>query len=585
MTRLPFRIAACGGALAACAAVAVARSGDNAGTSYSGTSLSATVVMLAAALALFGAAVLARTPVVASLAVAAGVCWLAPIPAAWPAGPPVMRATAVIAAALSFPLLAHLGLSAPSGRLHGRVTRAVIAGAYAWAAFVALALALARDPFYDPHCWADCDGNVFLVRSWPGLSDALVNSRPWTELAFGVAVAAVALPRLARGRRRERLAGAAGAAVGVVAILHGLALVSVPFEDPLDPTLRKIFFAACSATILVALAVVAPRVQVELRRRAIGRVVAALDEAPAPEELERRLGWALRDPTLRIVFRFPELGRSVDAAGAECDPPVPRAGRAVTPLARRGEVVAWVAHDAAVADAVEPALTPAVRVSVDNARLRAGLLAQMRDLREARRRVVGDGDEERRRLERDLHDAVQQQLLALGTELRLGAGVARTVGDVTAAEALERGVAETAAVLEEVRSIAHGIYPAILTDAGLAPAVASLADVAALPVDIVRVPERRYTASVEAAAYQVVLEGIENAASYTDATVVTVEVSEADGRLVVRVRDDGHGGAEVTEAGGLAELVDRVGAIDGTMTIESTAAIGTTISAVIPCAS
>jgi signal transduction histidine kinase len=484
----------------------------------------------------------------------------------------------------TFPLLAHLALAAPAGRLARRTARPVIAAVYAWAVFTALVLALVRDPFYDPSCWSDCDGNAFLVHSWPPVSDALVDARPWVQLALGVAVAALALRRLARPGPLARAWGLAAAAVGAVAVLHALRLLSTSFEDPMDTAFRRIFFAACGAAVLVALALTAPRAQILLRRRAVRNVVTALDEAPAPHELERELGAALDDPTLRIVVRLAALGRCVDSSGADCDAPIDAEGRAVTPLARRGEIVAWIEHDPAVTEAVEPALTAAVRLSVDNARLRAELLAQVRDLREARRRIVADGDDERRRLERDLHDGVQQQLLALGADLRAGASVARAAGDA-AAGAFEDAVARTAAVLEEVRSVAHGIYPAILTDAGVGAAVASLADVAALPVETVRLPEGRYAAPVEAAAYRVVAEGIENAVSYSGASVVAVEVSEAAGTLVVRVHDDGRGGAVVREAGGLAELVDRVGAIDGTMSIASAAGTGTTISAVIPCGS
>jgi signal transduction histidine kinase len=571
------------GALVACAGVVVARWGDNAATTYAGTSWAAALAMLAAALALFAASALARARRAAALALAAGICWLAPIAAAWPSAPGVPRAIATIAAAFTFPLLVHLALGAPDARLEGRTAGGVVAAAYGWAAFAAVTLALVRDPFYDPHCWSDCDGNALLVRSSPGLSDALVEARPWVQLLLGAAVAALGVRRLARPVLASRLSGGAALGVGVVAILHARRVLEVPFEDPLDPTLRGLFFAACAASVLVAAALVAPLAQALLRRRAVRQVVAALDAAPAPDELEQRLGEALRDPTLRIVFRLPEVGRTVDATGAACEPPASRPRRAVTPLARCGELVAWVEHDAGVAGSVEPALTPAVRLSVDNARLRAGLLAQMRDLRDARRRIVADGDDERRRLERDLHDGVQQQLLALGAELRVAAAAARASGHA-AERALDRAVGETAAVLEEVRVVAHGIYPAILTDAGLAPGIASLADVAALPVEIVGAPDRRYSAPVEAAAYRVVAEGIENAVSYSGARVVEVEVGETGGALHVRVHDDGRGGARVTQLGGLAELVDRVGAIDGTVSIES-GAEGTAIGAVIPCGS
>jgi signal transduction histidine kinase len=313
-------------------------------------------------------------------------------------------------------------------------------------------------------------------------------------------------------------------------------------------------------------------------------VIVGLGEAPAPDELERTLAEALGDPTLHIVFALPEGGRFVYATGASCDRPAALPWRTLTRLDRGGEPVAWIEHDSAIDEAIEPALTPALRLSLDNARLRAALLAQIRELRNAQRKVVLDGDDERRRLERDLHDGVQQQLLALGAELHVAARVACTSSDVCAGQ-LNAAVDETTTLLEEVRVLAHGIYPAILTDGGLAPAVASLADVARLPVEIARAPTRRYAPSVETAAYHVVAESVENALLHSNASSVEVALDEQDGALVVLIHDDGHGGAAVQRVGGLVELVDRVGAIDGTLSVASPAGRGTTISAVIPCAS
>jgi signal transduction histidine kinase len=571
------------GAVAAVAAVAVARSGDNAQTTHAGTTWAASLATLAAAVSLFGTIPLAR-PRVGVLLLGAGWASLAPIVTGWPSGPPSLRAAATIAAAFLLPLLAHIALAAPSGRLEGWIARVVPAAAYAWTALTAVVLALVRDPFYDLGCWADCDGNAFLVRSWPALADPILAARPWAQLALGAAVTALAIRQLRSPGVAVRLSGLAAAAVGAAAILHALALLRIPPEDPVDPTYRRIFLATCLAAVLAALAAAAPRLETALRRRAVSRVVAALDEAPAPDALERTLGEALGDAALRVVFHLPELDRYVDAVGVACAIPAPTVARAVTPLARRGEIVAWIDHSAAVGAGVEPALTSAVRLAIDNARLRAGLLAQLRDLRGSRSQIVRDGDDERRRLERDLHDGVQQQVLALAAELRAGAGIARRVGD-RAAAVLDAGLDQTAAVLEEVRTLAHGVYPAILTDGGLAPAVASLADIAALPVRIVRAPAGRFPVQVETAAYHVVAESIDNAVAHSDATFVAVDIGEDDGAVVVEVNDDGGGGAFVSEAGGLVELGDRIGALDGTVSVASGAQSGTTVRAVIPCGS
>ena len=581
VTRLLPMSATVVGVIAASLAIVVARSGDNAETTYAGTTWAASAATFIAALALFGGVLVVRSRTIAALAFAAGVCWLAPVAVGWLSGPPTLRAAATIAQAFTLVLLAHLALAA-TAQLERRAARAVVVAAYVWAALSSVLLALVRDPFYDPRCWADCDGNAFLLRSWRGLADALVAASPWAEIVLGVAVAALGAGQLRRSTGIRRLSALGATAVGTVAILHAIGLLTAPREDPLDPALRPVFFAAAATAVLVAVSLATPWLEIVLRRRAVARVVAALDEASAPDELQRTLATALGDRELRLAFSLPE-GGCVDAAGSDCARPVPELGRVVTPLVRDGQPVAWVDHDAAVGDAIESSLTPAVRLAIDTARLRLGLAAQLRELRIARRRIVGDGDDERRRLERDLHDGVQQQLLALAAELRAGARLAHVNGHATAS-VLEAGVRETGALLDVVRDVAHGIYPAILTDAGLGPAIASLADVAGLPVRIACAPTRRYASSVEATAYRIVAEGIDNAVSHSDAMFVAVAVSDADGSLVVDVHDDGHGGADVRAVGGLAELVDRVGAIDGTFTVESSAA-GTTIRAVIPCAS
>jgi signal transduction histidine kinase len=581
MMRLGVTFAAGVGAASAFVAAGLAQSGGNAGLTYAGTTWPATLALVVAAVGLFAAAPVARTPFLGVLALCAGTCWLAPIWAAWQGGPPAIRATSTLAAAFALPVVAHLALAAPAGRLDSGLGRAVVAVAYAWSALAAVTLALFRDPFYDPSCWSDCDGNAFLLVSKPGLSSQIEHLRPWVELGLGIAVVAFGIVALRRAGAAGRVSGLAASAVGAVAALHAVRVLGTPFEDPLDPEFRAVFIGGCAAVVLVSVAVATTRVLLPLRRRIL---LAALDETLPPLEVERRLRSALDDPTLRIVFPLPELGRSVDASG-EATPVPPASGdRAVTPLARRGDTVAWIEHASRVADAVEPALTSAVRLAVDNARLRAGLLAQVRDLRAARRRIVSDGDDERRRLERDLHDGVQQVLLALAGEVGAAAALARAADD-PAAGALEDAVVRTASLLEEVRDVAHGIYPAILTDAGLAPAVASLADVAALPVSLGHLSADRFPPAVEAAAYQVVAEGIANAAAHSAASVVDVEIIRLDGTLVVRVRDDGHGGASLEPVGGLAELVDRVGAIDGTVSVESNPASGTTVGAVIPCVS
>jgi PAS domain S-box-containing protein len=204
------------------------------------------------------------------------------------------------------------------------------------------------------------------------------------------------------------------------------------------------------------------------------------------------------------------------------------------------------------------------------------------ELRRSRARIVEAGDAERRRLERNLHDGAQQRLVSLSLSLRLAQ--ARLTSDPAAASELLTGAgAELAQALEELRELARGIHPAVLTDRGLGPALESLADRAPLPVELDQVPRERLPASVEAAAFYVVAEALTNIAKYADATSVRVSVARFDGQAVVEVADDGRGGADPAQGTGLRGLVDRVEALNGRLDVESPMGRGTRVRAEIPC--
>jgi signal transduction histidine kinase len=230
----------------------------------------------------------------------------------------------------------------------------------------------------------------------------------------------------------------------------------------------------------------------------------------------------------------------------------------VTPLVRSGQEVAVVVHDAsgtAIAE-LRRAAGPAARLAVDNERLRAELLLRLEELRASRARLVETGDSERQALERDLHDGAQHRLLALGHDVRR---VREAAGDrddrLTAALlAAERGVQ---AAVADLRAVARGLYPAVLTADGLEGALWSLSDSAPVPFDVHTVPGGRYPEQVERTVYAVAVEALE-AARRRDpdgADGVRMEVREAGGRLVVRV--DGAVGAPAVT------VVDRVGALGG----------------------
>ena len=201
------------------------------------------------------------------------------------------------------------------------------------------------------------------------------------------------------------------------------------------------------------------------------------------------------------------------------------------------------------------------------------------DLKASRQRLVAAQDAERRRLERNIHDGAQQRLLSLSMALGL---VRERAGDPSLCEELDKVAAGLGETLNELRELARGMYPAILTDAGLGPAIESLAYRASVPARIESVPAKRLSAPVEATAYFVVSEALANIAKHSKATHATIDARLQDGHLVVEVADDGVGGADTSAGSGLIGLTDRVSALEGSLRVHSPAGEGTRIVAEIP---
>jgi signal transduction histidine kinase len=211
-------------------------------------------------------------------------------------------------------------------------------------------------------------------------------------------------------------------------------------------------------------------------------------------------------------------------------------------------------------------------------KLDAELQARLEELRASRARIVEAGDAERRRLERDLHDGAQARLVALAVLLR----AARNRADGELVGMLDRALEELQTSLSELRELARGIHPAVLTDRGLEPAIQALASRAPVPVTVQADADERLPGPVESAAYFVVSEALTNVAKYAQATSATVAVRRENGHLVVEVTDDGIGGADAAHGSGLRGLADRVAALDGSLSLESPAGRGTRVHAEIP---
>ena len=214
-------------------------------------------------------------------------------------------------------------------------------------------------------------------------------------------------------------------------------------------------------------------------------------------------------------------------------------------------------------------------------RLNAELCARLEELAASRARIVTAGDVERRRLERNLHDGAQQRLVALSLSLRIA--LAKLDADPAGARAVLADAGdELALALAELRELARGLHPAVLSDRGLRAAVEMLAGRAPVPVEIADIPDERLPAPVEAAAYYLIAEALTNVAKYADASTARIRVAARAGSVFVEVSDDGVGGADATAGSGLRGLADRVEALGGSLEVVSPAGAGTALLAEIP---
>jgi signal transduction histidine kinase len=509
------------------------------------------------------------------LLTAAGVAWFLP---EWGANPQAGTALGFTVGLVGFvacvPLVGHAALAYPTGRLRSRLALVVVTVSYAGAL---LLLGLLPAMVFDPKATGCvlCPRNLVLTDGDVGLFDAF--SRYGLRIGIGwlAALGALLVWRLVRSSR----AGATLVVLVLVPATAYLGLVAWDFQHSLargilsnDPFDRRLWRYEAAALTAFALAVGWGLLRERRARAMLARLVVELGQMPKPGAVRDALRQALGDPGLELAYSRPEAGGYVDADGRQIELD-PGPDRAVTPLMRGDAPVAALVHDSRLVDQLGllQEVLGAARIAVENEQLQAEVRAQLEELRASRARIVETGDAERRRLERDLHDGAQQSLLALSYDLRLVR--AEAGGDPEVGTLLASAADEAQTALGELRELAHGIYPAILAEAGLVAALTTLADEAQLPVELREVTTERYPAPVETAAYLTAAEAIDDAARRT-ATVASVDVRREGMQLVVTVADDG---AALRSA--LVHLSDRIGALGGSLEVDAN-----TLRAVIPCA-
>ncbi len=341
------------------------------------------------------------------------------------------------------------------------------------------------------------------------------------------------------------------------------------------------------AVALIVLAAAAAVVSIAVQDgvgRLLGKLAQALlrseaaGEGPVREMLAERLG----DRSLNIAYWLPDRQIFVDERGHQVDLPASGSGRAWTAVEREGNRVAAIVHDAELDATPElvHAAAAASALAIDNERLKADLRARLEELRHSRRRIVEAADDARRQIERDLHDGAQQQLVSLALDLRLLR--ARLKHEPEVADTVQELADKLAVALAELRELARGIHPAVLSDHGLAAAIHVLVERTPLDVECDLAFEGRLAPPVEAAAYFVAAEGLTNVIKYANATSAKVSVRKRTREIEVVVSDDGIGGARIDAGSGLRGLSDRLAALEGELSVDSPLGEGTRLTGRIP---
>jgi signal transduction histidine kinase len=318
---------------------------------------------------------------------------------------------------------------------------------------------------------------------------------------------------------------------------------------------------------------------------ALKKIVGRLGEEADAVRLRAVVADALDDPTLELAFEVNRgSGFFVDSRGDPIDATSPVAGRSATPLRRHGETVAYIQHDAALE--TDPELVMAaghsVLLALESGRLESELRSKTEELRRSSGRIVAAGEAERRKIERDLHDGAQQRLTAIQIKLEL----LRERSDAHAlASELDEIVDDANAAVEDLRSLAHGIYPTVLLERGLADGVRSLARTLPIEVDVVDRGIERCSPPIEGTVYFCLLEAIQNTMKHAGPGArATVTLDRIEDDVLFEVADDGPGFRPEDASGGigLTSMRDRVGAVGGEIEIVSSAGVGTAVRGTVP---
>jgi signal transduction histidine kinase len=474
---------------------------------------------------------------------------------------------------IPFAVFMQVFLAFPTGDLRSRGERLLVGTTYAVASLNVVVLMLGG---FDP-------GNAFAVIDAPKLATEIVRfQRIVVAVLFLIAFVVMVTRRGVAGRPLPTPVRVLVSFFSLAFVLGAILLLSLALEIPLDAflTIQRTMFVVVGAAPFVFLVAV---LDARLARSAVGDLLVELRSEPAPTDLREPLARALRDPTVSLAYWLPQYDAWADQDGRPVTLPRADEARSVTLIDGDGGHLAALVHDPSLDE--EPQLLQAVGaaagIALENGRLQVELKAKLQELEGSRARVIEAGQQERKRLERNLHDGAQQRLVALSLDLRMYA--AKLVDDPAAQSQIEAARKEIAVSLEELRAIAHGLHPAVVTGHGLGVALQSLAARSAVQVKLNVAIDDRLDESIEVAAYYVVSESLANIGKHAKAKTVTIDVTREGDELVVEVIDDGIGGADSERGTGIRGLADRVEACGGRLRVWTPTGGGTRVRAEMPC--
>jgi signal transduction histidine kinase len=550
----------------------------------------ASLVGVAAAFMGLGLLTWARRPAnrVGPLLVAIGIAWL--IPPLRYSSDSAPWTVALVLPTLHQALLVHLVFAYPTGRISSRLEQSVVGLVYVVAIAGPLAVAMTqRDP--GSLGFAGAPRNLVLVSTdvelWRTIREWL--SYIQDALAILILLAVVRRTVVATGPARRSFAPLLfGGIVAVLLFTTGYDILG--YASPFLPVAVQDWrglgrWVVVASYAFVPFAFSFGLLRARLAHSAVADLVADLGDSPSAQMLADGLVRALGDPSLRLIVWSEEERRFVDLQGEPVEPPAENAERAITILEQNGRRVGALVYDAALLS--DPGLMDAAsavaRLALEHERLEGELRAQLAEVQASRVRIVDAGTAERRQLERNLHDGAQQHLLRLSLLVQVARRGLRSTEDAGVAATLSEAAAAAKDALAEIRTLAHGLHPAILTEEGLAGAVEWLAEAAPLDVQITGTTKDRLPERVEVAAYFVVSEALANVTKHAHANEATISLARQDGWLMLDIVDDGVGGADPIGGVGLRGLADRVAALRGRFAAESMPGGGTRVHAEIPC--